>query len=197
MDFRIENIEKSPDLHHMLHAGLTTRWAAALVEEALKIPFENIKSPTRKAEVVDARTLYIGICVSMGVQAATVARTINRTKAPMLYHLKRFDAMIKLKSEAEFRDKFLKIINLKKVRMSNTINKDGKTYVSADILETVIKDTLEAMGLPSMLQELKAKTTAEKEPELTEEQKKELQHTTAINDFIKNQTEQPLAGKEI
>lgn len=81
--------------------------------------------------------------------------------------------------------------------MSNTINKDGKTYVSADILETVIKDTLEAMGLPSMLQELKAKTTAEKESELTEEQKKELQHTTAINDFIKNQTEKPLAGKEI
>lgn len=197
MDLRLENIEKTREFHHMLHAEFTTRWAAALVEEALGIPFGKIKSPTRKAEVVDARTLYIGVCVSLGVQAATVARTINRTKAPMLYHLKRFDAMIKLKSEKEFRDKFLKIINLKKVKMSNTINKDGKTYVSADVLETVIKETLEAMGVPSMLQELKDKTTSEKEPELIDEQKNALRFETAMESHIKNRTEQPLAGKEI
>lgn len=197
MDFRIENIEKSPDFHHMLHAGLITRWAAALVEEALKIPFENIKSPTRKAEVVDARTLYIGICVSMGVQAATVARTINRTKAPMLYHLKRFDAMIKLRSETEFRDKFLKIINLKKVRMSNTINKDGKTYVSADVLETIIKETLETMGVPALMEEMKAKMSPSKEPEFSPEEMQDEQHSQAVQSFIKNKSEQPLAGKEI
>ena len=197
MDLKTENIEKSKKFHHTLHAEFTTKWAGALIEEALKIPFEKIQSPTRKAEVVDARTLYVGVCVSLGVQSATVARTINRAKAPMIYHLKRFDDLIKLRSEVEFRDKFLKIINLKKVRMSNTINKDGKTYVSADILETIIRDTLDAMGVSSMLQDLKDKTNAGKEPEQTEEQKKELQHTTAINDFIKNQTEQPLAGKEI
>lgn len=197
MDLRTENIEKTREFHHTLHAEFTTRWAAALVEEALGIPFDKIQSPTRKAEVVDARTLYIGVCVSLGVQATTVARSINRTKAPMLYHLKRFEVSLKLKSEKEFRDKFLKIINLKKVKMSNTINKDGKTYVSADVLETVIKETLEAMGVPSMIQELKTKTTAEKEPELTEEQKQALRFETATDSYIKDQTEQPFAGKEI
>ena len=197
MDINNKKTAKSKKFHQQLHAELTTRWAAALVEEALNIPFTEIQSISRKMEIVDARTLYIGVCFSLGVQQAKIATTINRTKAPMLHHLKRFDAMLKMRGEKEFRDKFLKIINLKKLKMSNTINKDGKTYVSADVLETIIKETLETMGVPALMEEMKAKMSPSKEPELTEEQKKELQYTTAINDFIKNQTEQPLAGKEI
>lgn len=195
MYFRTENMEKPKEFHQKLHAEITIRWAGAIIEQALAIPFSKIQSPTRRAEIVDARTLYIGMCVALGVRAVDVARSINRTEPPMIYHLKRFDALLKVKSEQKFRDKFLKIINLQKQKMSETIQKDGKTYVSADVLEKVIQDTLSAMGVPTMLDELKA--AAGKELKKTAEQEQEIQHETAISNFIKSQSEQPLGGKEI
>lgn len=190
---------KPKNLHLQIHSELTVRWAAELIEETLSISIENLKSKSRKAELVDARTLFVGVCISQGLKLITVCNFLNRCKASGSKLVRRFLDLIQ--HDQKFRKKYSKLIYKIREKMKDTIQQNGKTYVSADTLETIIRETLEGMGISDLLQEVKSLTNPKKEepeePKLTPEQQREKDYVEAIVFYVKNKTDDPLSGKEI
>ena len=174
--------------NQMIHAELYFKTAEQFIESTSGITILEIRSANREASLVNARTLFIALCVAAGVESSTVARHINRFKTTINYHLHRFLALVK--QDPEFRKQYKKINTLINQNMENSIIKDGKTFISADTLGAAVKAALEEMGVYELLKKDTGNGGNPPPPPKDENLK-------IVESFVKDQQENKLSGKEI
>lgn len=147
------NISPENLLKERVHTGVVCTWAAGIIEEALRVPLAKIQSAAKRAEIVDARTLFISLCIGSQVTPTALAIFLGKTNADITYHLQRFKQLVN-ERDRHFTRKLETTINRQKSKKVSVTDKNGDQFISKEMISQIVEKTLQSLGIPQAVESL-------------------------------------------